>query len=234
MTLGCTIQVVTTKDLVNFRAIKDHSNIAAYEGFNSIHLRLCFNAMFWVSRNSSSILSAQTATKHITINRTGIEVDIRCLVSIEYKVTGRLTGIHASKCTTAIHMAVHVSTARSLTLGSDVHLHRAFYQCRLTKTTTKDHIRYGVTTCRYRSHRTASNRHRGIAFYHTVHIGTAIDGSLHEGVGIGTIFDIHRGITKVLCYDIIGIIRIVVTQTATKYATIHSTFIDIDRRSLVI
>ena len=136
MALGCTIQVVTTKDLVNFRAIKDHSNIAANEGFNSIHFRLCFNAMFWVSRNSCSILSAQTATKHITINRTGIEVDIRCLVSIESHTT---RSIGMTQCGTAIDITVNDSCTN---MGRITYIHQyiAIHQRWFTFTATKDNV----------------------------------------------------------------------------------------------
>ena len=237
MSLRCTVQVVGTENLarqwhavitctrecaVQLCTVKDYLDITAHIGRDSRFHRF------------ERCLLAQTATIDITFDKTFKEIDMCVFGIIEDKVTGRLTGVHTTQCTTAIDMAVHGSTARGLPLATDIHFHIAFHKRRLTIATTKYNIRDGVAACRHRTHRTTGNRHRGIGFHHTVLIGTAIDGCLHVGVGIGTIFNSHRGITKVLCHDILGIIFIVMTQATTEYTTVHGTFINVNRRCLII
>ena len=62
--------------------------------------------MFWVSHNFCFILTTQSATKHITINGTSIEIHIRRLCRIKHQCIQRAACTGITQCRTAIDITV--------------------------------------------------------------------------------------------------------------------------------
>ena len=145
VSLWCTIQVVTTKDLLHFRTVEQHVDITAYKGFDGSYCVLCLNTMLGVCRYSGFRLSAKTATKGIAIDGAGIEVDIRSLILIEHQVFCWFARIGITQCRTAIYITVDdscssIDRSRVSRLCTDIHRYTTIHQCRNTLTATKDNV----------------------------------------------------------------------------------------------
>ena len=125
--LRCTIQVVTTEDLLYFCTVKRYQHITTDKGFNI------------TGSSIDTILLSQAATISITMDGSFIQIDscgIACIELEFWIVLGIFAhiSIHTTLCTTAIDMAVDgcCTGIDGTNLGSDIHRHITIHQCRFT------------------------------------------------------------------------------------------------------
>ena len=148
MSLWCTVQVVTTKDLLYFCTVEQHVDITTNEGLDSGN-RSHVSFLSFCAYSCSS-LSTQTTTKDVTVDSTGIKVHIRRLFGIEYhRGTTCLAGTGITQCRTAIDITVDGSISGIVSTCQGSHFHRniTIHQCRFTQATTKDNVGQRIRNC---------------------------------------------------------------------------------------
>ena len=167
VSLWCTINIISTEDLLYFCTI---------EGYSYITTDVC-----------CCLSTTQTTTVCITVDSTLIQVDccFPCIggsVIIKFHwIIATLAGIHTTSCATTIDMTMDSRSARinrrlSVRLSSHIHYHFAIHQCKSAKTTAEDNVFIWVFRITYR---TTKQCHRSILLQHTIDVTAAIDSSLY-------------------------------------------------------